>query len=314
MHTMRQFEIVRALALHRHFGRAAAALGVSQPSLTRSLNRIEEEVGGSLFDRDGVTPTVFGAIVLKHGATMLGAAAELARELSLTKGLDLGELSVAMGLYAADISGYAAAGLLSRNHPNLSIDLRVTDWPRAKEAVLTGAADLAFADIRVAVAGTDFDVYPVRAGPLFFFCAADHPLAATANVAYADITLYPWAGPSLPPGLAAALPEGQRCCVTDKTTGLVRPRILVESFEAAKRIVIDGIALSAGLASQIAPEVAAGRLVLLPVATPIEIAYGFILKRNRIASPAVKAFMKIVRRLEAGVSQGAAEKVEPLQM
>jgi DNA-binding transcriptional LysR family regulator len=41
MPSVRQFEIFHALAKHRHFGRAARALGVTQPALTRSLQKLE---------------------------------------------------------------------------------------------------------------------------------------------------------------------------------------------------------------------------------------------------------------------------------
>ena len=47
MHSVRQIEIVRALAKHRHFGLAAKALGVSQPALTRSLKQLESELTNS---------------------------------------------------------------------------------------------------------------------------------------------------------------------------------------------------------------------------------------------------------------------------
>ncbi len=303
MRTIRQFEIVEALATHRHFGRAAAALGVSQPSLTRSLNRIEELTGSVLFDRAGVKPTIFGEIVLRYGRGMLSNWAELSRELALIEGLDLGELSVAMAFYPADISGYAAAALLSQRHPNVALELRVLDWPRAKEAVLAGAADLAFADIRAASQSSDFDVYPVRAGPLSFFCASRHPLAQRNDVGFDDLTGYPWVGPSLTPAMSAAMPREPRpCCVIDPTSGHLRPRILVESFGAAKQIVRSGEALSAGLPLQIEAEVAGGHLAVIPVSTFIDINYGFILKRDRMVSPTAKAFMKTVREVEGRIS------------
>jgi DNA-binding transcriptional LysR family regulator len=66
MHSIRQINVVKALAQHRHFRRAAQALGVSQPNLTRSLRQIEERLGVPLFDRQGVTPTLFGEIVLRR--------------------------------------------------------------------------------------------------------------------------------------------------------------------------------------------------------------------------------------------------------
>ena len=86
------------LAEHRHFGRAASNLGISQPSLTRSIKHLEEMLGVPLFDRaDGVTPTLVGRIVLERGEMLLIGFAELAREITLAKGLEIGALTIAIG-------------------------------------------------------------------------------------------------------------------------------------------------------------------------------------------------------------------------
>ncbi len=65
--SFRQIEIVKALAAHGSFALAAKVLNVSQPSLTRSLKAIEKTLGVQLIDRRGVTPTIFGEIVLRNG-------------------------------------------------------------------------------------------------------------------------------------------------------------------------------------------------------------------------------------------------------
>jgi len=54
LHSCRHLEMVRALAQHRHFGRAAQALGGSQPSLTRSLEHLGKMLGVRLFERQDV--------------------------------------------------------------------------------------------------------------------------------------------------------------------------------------------------------------------------------------------------------------------
>ena len=49
--THRQFEILVAAAESGSFSAAAARLGISQPSLSESIRRIEQEVGTRLFER-----------------------------------------------------------------------------------------------------------------------------------------------------------------------------------------------------------------------------------------------------------------------
>ena len=300
--SVRHIELVQALAEHRNFGRAATALGVSQPSLTRSLKHLEDRLCVPLFDRAGVTPTLFGEIVLKHGRSVVAGFAELRREIAMARGLEVGELTVAMGFYPADISGHAAAARLCRRHPNLSFDLRVTDWSRVSDAVLADEVDFGFADIRAARENPDFVTEPVRAGPVTFFCAPSHPLAEREEVSLEELTSFPWAGPSLAPPLGANLPRHPRPCGTFKpSTGLFHPRIGVESFASAKQIVLEGGALSAGFPFQIEAELAVGELVLLrSKASFLDLDYGFVMKRGRALSPAARAFMTLAREVEGG--------------
>src|SRR3984885_15024155 len=147
MHSVRQFELVKALATYRHFGRAAAALGVSQPALTRSLKHLEDILGVPLFDRQGVTPTVFGDLMLNHGEPVIKGFTDLMREIDLAKGLEIGEFSVSAGPYAADISGQRAIGLLSAQHPRLAVELKLFNWTKIVNQVLKGSVALGFAHI-----------------------------------------------------------------------------------------------------------------------------------------------------------------------
>lgn len=63
---LRRLEMIVAIDQHRNFGRAARALGISQPSLTRALQVLEAELGVRLFERDRAEcqPTEFGRIML----------------------------------------------------------------------------------------------------------------------------------------------------------------------------------------------------------------------------------------------------------
>jgi molybdenum-dependent DNA-binding transcriptional regulator ModE len=80
MLSVRHIELVQALAEHRHFGRAANSLGISQPSLSKALATLEEQVGEPLFERLTMKPTDFGKIVLRHGSAALTSFAEIDRE------------------------------------------------------------------------------------------------------------------------------------------------------------------------------------------------------------------------------------------
>lgn len=302
MHSVRQLELIRALARHRHFGRAATELGVSQPALTRSLLAIEEDLGVRLFDRDaGVSPTVFGSALVEKAETVIRTFAEMMREIAALKGLDVGELAVATGPYPADISVQDAFGLLSTRYPHLLLQLTIKNWPLVVADVLSGEVELGVADITEASRHQELVVEPLRRSPLSFFCRADHPLLACDVMTVDDVLNYPLVGPSIPlPMTPDAFPQGRAFGTSDPQTGRPRPRVLVETFSAAKAIVLNSNCLSAALPSQLAPELRLGLCVLVPMELPwLTTNYGFILKRGRTPSPSARALMELVRAVEA---------------
>jgi DNA-binding transcriptional LysR family regulator len=300
MHSVRQFELVKALATYRHFGRAAAALGVSQPALTRSLKHLEDVLGVPLFDRRGVAPTVFGELMLNHGESVIKGFVDFLREIDLAKGLEIGEFVVSAGPYPADISGQRAIGMLSAQHPGLAVELKLFNWTKIVNQVLNERIDLGFADISEAKQNPDLQIEPVRSTPVRFFCAAAHPLAGRASVTLEDLSGFPWVGPTLPGRMRPFLPQGDlRCGLFDAEKGRFLPRILVGTFSAAKHIVLSGQGIGAALPFQLKREIDDDDCVLLPIELPwLSLNYGFISKRGRTLSPAAKAFMDNVRQIE----------------
>ncbi len=305
LRSARRIEVVKALAAHGNFALAAKSLGVSQPSLTRSLKTIEESLGVPLFDRPGVTPTIFGEIVLRHADSVLGAMSEIAREIDLARGLEAGKLRVAVGPYPADISVARAVGVLIARHPRLAVEIRDADWSAVAAEVRELRVDLGVAEISEAARDPDLQAEAIRAAELHIFCAASHPLARKKRVALEDLLEYPWAGASLPGRSVAVLPPVDKPAIAfDRSRDCFQPRILVEAFSSAKDVVLAGQALGAAVKGQIDREIRDGLLVMLPIDTPwLSLNYGFITKRGRTLSPAAKAFMEIVREIERGIPQ-----------
>src|SRR5262245_52983663 len=68
-----QMRSVVVLAEHLHFGRAAAALCVSQPALTKQIHKIEDILGGPLFVRRPrqLTLTQAGRVLIEHARVLL---------------------------------------------------------------------------------------------------------------------------------------------------------------------------------------------------------------------------------------------------
>ncbi|MCP4621767.1 MAG: LysR family transcriptional regulator [Bradyrhizobium sp.] len=302
MLSVRHIELVRALAEHRHFGRAANSLGVSQPSLSKALATLEEEIGALLFERLTMQPTDFGKVVLRHGSTALANFAEIDREIRLLKQMEIGELTVAMGPYPGAISGRRAGAVLSRQRPNLKIGLRTMNWPEALGAVEDGDADIAFTDLQEAKDKPVFVLKPVREQAMSFLCRADHPLTGRRqSLSLVDLLEYPWIGPTIPGPLGGTVPVADKPYGEfDRAHQRFRPRVVVETFSDMKELTTFSDGVMAALPFQVAEEIAAGRLALLPVTAPfLMLNYGFVTKLGRTPTPAMLAYMELVLEIEA---------------
>ncbi len=309
MHSLHHLELVNALAKYRHFGRAAEQLGISQPALSKGLNHLENVLGVKLFDRAApIAPTAFGDIVLMRSAALANAFEELLREIELAKGLDLGTLNIASGIYPAEISAHEGMAELSRQHPWLQCDLTIKQWVGVIEDILTGRCDLGIADITVAAGNPELVTEPIRQCAVPMFCRAGHPILSKTHLTIDNLFDYPWVGPSLPATMSEFMPrEARPFGSIDSTTKRLVPRLRVENFGAIKRIVLSGDALSGALPAMITEELAQNRLVILPVEVPwLVLNYGFIWRRGRTLSPAAQAFIKIVRGIEAKTGQNRA--------
>lgn len=295
----RQIEIVSAIAEHRNFHKAAKALGVTQPSLTRSLKTLESHLGVQLFDRTGqVQPTVFGRILIERGRNLLHGFAELDRAIALAKGLEIGELRISAGPFPTAISAHRAIGLTVAAYPGLTIELRATDWNMAVRHVLEGEADLGFAELAEASQHPDIETEIIRRSELRIFCRSGHPLAKLASPTVEDVAAFPIVGSSYSRRLLEEEPA-LLSVSSPGSDGIFRPRIRVDTVSALIDIVASSDAISGIVPALIQSQLEQGLLRLLPLRLPnLRLNYGFIWRRGRQHSPATLAFMKTAKEIE----------------
>jgi DNA-binding transcriptional LysR family regulator len=93
-----QLRYFQAVARREHVSRAAAELRVAQPSLSRTIARLEAEVGVPLFDRQGrrVRLNRYGAAFLRRVDRALAELDDGRRELADAAGLEHGTVAVAV--------------------------------------------------------------------------------------------------------------------------------------------------------------------------------------------------------------------------
>ncbi|MDG2522186.1 LysR family transcriptional regulator [Caulobacter segnis] len=119
---MRQvIEICRAGS----FGRAAETLGVSQPTLSRSIARLEDEIGVVLFDRSAgaAKPTAYARYLARHATKVLTSTSALVAELRRLAVGESGRLRVGLGSGARAWLGPLLVERLLKQHPGLALEI-----------------------------------------------------------------------------------------------------------------------------------------------------------------------------------------------
>jgi DNA-binding transcriptional LysR family regulator len=162
---LRQLEYFVAVAQHRHFGRAAEAIYVTQPALSQQVRRLEAELGLALLRRTsrGVELTPAGADLLARAETILAEVAAARAEMDEHAGMVRG--AVRLAATAADaVRLPEVLAAFHRDHPGVRIALRQASGAEALELVRRGAVDLAVLSPAGEVGG--LDVAPLVEEPL----------------------------------------------------------------------------------------------------------------------------------------------------
>lgn len=301
---LKRLRQVVAIAETRSFAGAARALALSQPALSRSLQGLEADLGGRLFDRGrgGVAPTPLGERVLAHARSLLRQAEEARRDINLVLGCEAGTLRIGAGPYPASISVGLAVARLIGQHPGLEVSVQVDDAESLMRQILEAEVDLAVAELTWTEDSDQLHVLALKRHPGKLFCRTGHPLTQRRGVTLGDVGAFPLVATPVPARLhhivRAATAAGMS--PADPREDAPRPRIQVNSFELIRRIVLESDAVGLATASQISVDVRAGILQTLDLAVPgLESNYGVIMLAGRTPSPAAEAFVATLRQVEA---------------
>jgi DNA-binding transcriptional LysR family regulator len=309
---LRHLRHALALGRYRNYGRAAEALHLTQPSLSRSIATLEEELGVRLFDRskNGVRPTAFGELLLQRGAALLEGEAEFRREIQLLAGLELGTLCIGAAPYPVETSVGTAVARLLGAHPRLRVEVLCADADEIARRVLAGQFDVGIADPRVIAETPRLHCELLHSHPVYLACRPGHPLAGRDDLALDDVLGYPLATTVLAGPQGAAASRGRGAGFLDKASGVFTPAVHVNSLSLARRIAQESDALIPATASMLAADLAAKKLVTLDFQAPeLKTEYGLITLADRSLAPATVEFVSILRTVEAEIV--AAEATMP---
>ncbi|MEU6142450.1 LysR substrate-binding domain-containing protein [Streptomyces sp. NPDC047081] len=171
-----------AVAEHRHFGRAAESLHITQPSLSRQIAGLEQQVGARLLDRTprGTRLTEAGEAFLPRARALLRSAEQAAAEARAAAEPSRFTVGFTSGLFVT-----AAVRELRRRHPEADVRSMHLRWDEARTALLERRVDAAVT--RLPFATDQLDVTVLYDEPRAVVVPVDHRLAGKESVTIDDI-------------------------------------------------------------------------------------------------------------------------------
>lgn len=306
---LRHLKHFMALARLKNFNRAAVHLNLAQPSLSRSIQKMEDLLGVKLFERGAshLSLTTYGELVLEHGEHIISNVDYLESEIQSLRGIESGRLIIGASAIPSNSIIGPVVGHFIRDYPKISVELKVTKWDRLYQLLLKGSLSLFVAETRATSLDEheELAVIPLPTSKAIFCCRPDHPLLLKNHVYLATLRDYPLAIPrSMPQKLIEQFGD---LFYQDRHdfAGLIK----FDQFQPIKESIVncDMVVITPDLS--VKKELASGELVALNVENMPRIlaTFSVVYLKNHHLSPAAQRFIDFL--LLACVDHQSAAKV-----
>jgi LysR family hydrogen peroxide-inducible transcriptional activator len=276
------------------FRQAAKELGVSQPTITNQIQRLEEDLGIVLVLRgaQGVKPTYAGERILPHAIEAIQAEHLLRQEASAIDSLKIGSIRLATVSTGSLTVLPPVVKRLHDEHPNIRFEVTEGGSDMVRHGLTAGHFDVGLVT-RLGLDEEDdsdqFHFVDLMTGRLVLSVPESHPLADRESLDIADLDDQPlifFKKGSILRRAFEHLVEGVEARVVYNT----------DSAETAQRMVRAGVGIA--IANTLAPSTLSGNGVAL-VPIPGEwtrTTLSVVVRKGQLPSPVVQTFLRLMRQ------------------
>jgi DNA-binding transcriptional LysR family regulator len=295
---LRHLRYFVAVADTLNFTRAAAALHVAQPSLTRQIQNLEEEIGVRLLDRSKkhVGLTDEGRAFLVDAKRLLALAAESVQAVQRLNRGETGQLNIGyLSNFNFDLLPRTLA-TFRQDHPLVSLNLFDMTPAEQYRALEVHKIDLGFVGLRFASAPESLQWQRLARQNTVVALPVKHPLAKQSRVSLTELKGMFFVGMSekTHPGFRDWLSQ---ICQPAAFT----PRILqdAELEPGLMRFVAEGLGVT--LAREQIKNIPHPGVAFRPIAPPVRVDYWITWNRDN-ASKALRDYVQIVKTFSSGIT------------
>lgn len=175
---VRQIETYQAVMTYGTTSRAAEALGISQPAVSKAIATLERSIGFKLFDRENgrLTPSAEGQLFFREVQISLAGLAKLRSAAARIRDYGSGDIRLAcLSAFSTNLVP-SAISRFRKKHPQVAVSLLVTGSSVIRDMVAANQLD-------IAVTADEIDSSGVEAEPFAEIAAVlamppGHPLSA----------------------------------------------------------------------------------------------------------------------------------------
>jgi len=283
-----------AVAEYGGVTRAAEAVFVSQPAVSKAVQELERQVGVPLLEHIGrrVALTEAGEILAGYARRIFNLSEEGKRAMDELRGLERGQLAIGasttIGIYLLP----AVMGAFHARYPAISLSLTIENAQQVLTRLRAGTLDLAF--VEGSVRGEDVRIEPYRRDDLTLVTAPTHPFARAGVARLEELATVPF--------LMRERGSGTREVVEDALLEHgVAPNVAMEigHTEAIKQAVAADLGVSILSTLTMRPEVAGGLLAAVPIAgVTISRMLLHVQRRDYRPSSAARAFLEMLKGVD----------------
>lgn len=287
--TLRQLDILEAVARCGSFSAASNELHLTQPAVSMQIKQLESSLGIPLFEQIGkrIHLTEAGKETLQVSRTFHRELDNLEHTLANLQGLQGGTLTVSTASTASYFTARLVA-LFRDMHPDILVGLNVVNRETLLNHLNENSIDLAL--MGQPPEGHDLFAQPIMDNPLVVIAAPNHPLASQQQILLERMAEEPYVGRE--PG------SGTRSAVEKHfaENGLtLRAAMEMNKNEAIKQAVEAGLGLSVVSLHTVQAELAAQTLCVLDVqGFPLNRQWYLVQRQGKRLSPAAQAFSRFV--------------------
>lgn len=283
------------------FAGAGERLGLSQQAISKSISRLETQLGVRLFERDGrrVRPTAYAQLFLPHARTIAAEADRFRADLSDLLGGRHGRLRIGVGPSAAGDVVASAVKAMIAERPDVRVNALAGIYEMMVDELLLGKLDVV-----VAVRQVDRQdplIHEEALGDIRYvvLAGAGHPLAGREPLNLAVLKNARWLAGANIGAVEQAIEASFRAA------GLARPRPEIETTSVIFTLAM----LDAGMHLAILPEMLVARDLemgrLVRIETDADSWTRPLIVATRVRGPQPPLVGALVDRLRVAMSTGA---------